>query len=87
MIFSTLIDLLDLLKDALPLVVALLTILSAGIGIGLWLGILTTQQKQTKSELQRLREDFEKMVNSRRAANRTLSEEFREFQREISENR
>ncbi len=65
--------------DAVFLSVAMLTIISAVVGIGLWLGILTTQQKQTKAELERLRNDFEEMLTNRRHSNRIsieLSEDF-----------
>ena len=51
-----------LFSDALPLVVALLTILTAGGGIGLWLGILTSRQKQTQANLERLEGNFNELL-------------------------
>ena len=42
-------DWLDLFKNALPVIVALLTVISAGVGIGFWLGRLSTHQRQTQT--------------------------------------
>ncbi len=75
----------DVLKNALPLVVALLTVISAGVGIGLWLGILTTQQKQTKAELDQLRKQFDEDLTARRDGARERTETIEESLRGLSE--
>ncbi len=65
--------------DAVPLTVALLAIITAGGGIGVWLGILTTRQKQAKSDLERLQTLVDELLALRRSAARTQSEEVEEI--------
>ena len=67
-------DWLDLFKNALPVIVALLTVISAGVGIGFWLGRLSTHQRQTQDDLQRLRHQVDELQASRRDWNRDQSE-------------
>ena len=75
----------DVLGNALPLVVALLTVISAGVGIGLWLGILTTQQKQTKAELDQLRKQYEDDLTARKVEARERTNALEERLRAFSE--
>ena len=74
-------DFQGLLKDALPLVVALLTILTAGGGIGLWLGVLSSRQKQTQINLERLEQEFDELFTLLDTNDRTRVEEIQEFLR------
>ena len=54
-------DFYELITDALPLVVGLLTILTAGGGIGLWLGVLSSRQKETQTRLERLETELDEI--------------------------
>ena len=54
-------DFYELITDALPLVVGLLTILTAGGGIGLWLGVLSSRQKETQTRIERLETELDEI--------------------------
>ena len=72
-------DFQELLKDALPLVVALLTILTAGGGIGLWIGTLSSRQKQTQTDLDRLQKEFDELFTLFDTSDNTRVERMQEF--------
>ncbi len=54
-------DFYGLITDALPLVVGFLTILTAGGGIGLWLGVLSSRQKQSQTRIERLETELDEI--------------------------
>ncbi len=76
-------DFQELLKDALPLVVALLTILTAGGGIGLWIGTLSSRQKQTQTDLDRLQKEFDELFTLFDTSDNTRVERMQEFLRTV----
>ena len=76
-------DFQKLLNDAVPLVVALLTILTAGGGIGLWLGVLSSRQKQTQTNLERLEREFDELFALLDTSNSTRVERIEEFLRKV----
>ena len=76
-------DFQDLLEDALPLIVALLTILTAGGGIGLWIGTLSSRQKQTQTRLEHLEQEFDELFTLLDTSDSTRVEEIQEFLRTV----
>ncbi len=76
-------DFQDLLEDALPLIVALLTILTAGGGIGLWIGTLSSRQKQTQTRLEHLEHEFDELFTLLDTGDSTRVEEIQEFLRTV----
>ena len=76
-------DFQELLKDALPLVLALLTILTAGGGIGLWIGTLSSRQKQTQTDLDRLQKEFDELFTLFDTSDNTRVERMQEFLRTV----
>ncbi|MCY4475436.1 MAG: hypothetical protein OXC83_08395 [Chloroflexi bacterium] len=72
-----------LLADALPLVVALLTILTAGGGIGLWIGTLSSRQKHAETRLERLEQEFDELFTLRDTSASTRLDEIQEFLRTV----
>ncbi len=72
-------DLNALLNDALPLTVALLTLVTAGGGIGLWIGVLSSRQKQTQTDLERLETEFDEFITLLETSDNSRVERLREF--------
>ena len=73
----------NLLNDTLPLVVAILTILTAGGGVGLWLVVLSSRQKQTQTSVERLEKEFDEFFAALYTRRSNRVEALKDFRRSV----
>ncbi len=73
----------NLLNDTLPLVVAILTILTAGGGVGLWLGVLSSRQKQTQTSVERLEKEFDEFYAALDTRRSNRVDALKDFRRSV----